>query len=389
MRGQSLMSSQDLFERVLTSLHACVLDGAGWPAVSGLIDELCGAKGNGLVFGDGTRPDDVDVFFAQFCFRGQRDTEFEREYFTVYYPGDERVQRLLLLPDSRITPVRTLYNEEERKTSLVYNEMLPNIDSLDGFNVRLDGPDGMGVVVVFSDPVDRDGWTSERVETIGRLLPPIRQFVRVKQALVDARALGASPFALLDNVRWGVIQLDRRGRIAAVNDRARALLLAGDGLCDRGGHLRASLPEEDKTLQRLLARALPAIGGPGEGGSMRLGRRDSLPRLVLHVNPANDAATESAQVRIGALVLVVDPAWRLDLEPAQVGELLGLTPAESLVAVLYAQGKSIDEIAVSTGRRRTTIKWHLRHIYDKHHLSRQVELAQLLLSVADVPGVRR
>ena len=114
-------------------MHACVLDGAGWPAVSWLIDELCGAKGNGLVFGDGTRPDDVEVFVAQFCFRGQRDTEFEREYFTVYYPGDERVRRLLPLPDSRITPVRTLYSEEERNTSVVYNEWLPNIDSLNGF----------------------------------------------------------------------------------------------------------------------------------------------------------------------------------------------------------------------------------------------------------------
>ena len=110
---------------------------------------------------------------------------------------------------------------------------------------------------------------------------------------------------------------------------------------------------------------------------------------MLHVNPANDEAPESAQARIGALVLVMDPAWRLDLDPAQMGKLLGLTPAESLVAVLYAQGKSIDEIALSTGRRRTTIKWHLRHIYNKHRLSRQVELAQLLLSVADVPSVRR
>ena len=384
------MSGRDLFERMLTSLHACVLDDSGWPAVSGLIDELCGAKGNSLVFGDGARPVEFDVLFARFCFRGQRDTELERKYFTDYYDDDdEHVLRVSLLPDSRITPVRELFSEEERKTSLVYNEVLPNTNSLDGFNVRLDGPEGMNIVVVFSDPVDRDGWTAERVETIGRLLPHIRQFVRVRQALVDARALGRSLFALLDNVRWGIIQLDRRGRIAAVNDRARALLLAGDGLRDRGGHLLASLPEEDRTLQSLLARALPAIGGAGEGGSMRLGRGNSAPRLVLHVNPANGEAPESAPDRIGALVLVVDPAWRLDLEPGPVGELLGLTPAESLVAVLYGQGRSIDEIALYTGRRRTTIKWHLRHIYDKHRLSRQAELAQLLMSVADVPGVRR
>ena len=383
------MSGQDLFERILRSLHAGVLDDARWPATSRLIDELCGSKGNSLVFGEWTRLEDSDVFFAQFCFRGQRDRELEREYFRVYFPIDERVPRLRLLPDSQITPVRTLYSERERKTSLVYNEVLPGVDSLDGFNVLMDGPDDMKTFIGISDPVDRDEWTSERVKVIGRLLPHIRQFVGVRQALVDARALGASFAALLDNNRSGVIQLDRRGRIAAVNDRARALLLERDGLYDRKGHLCASLPEEDKTLQGLLERALPLLGGPGESGWMRLSRKGSLPRLVLHVNPANEDAPESAPGRIGALVLVLDPAWRMDLEPARVGELLGLTPAESLIAVWYAQGQSIDEIARSTGRGRTTIKWHLRNIYEKLGLSRQTELMQLVMSVADVPGVRR
>ena len=41
--GHGTMSSRDLVERILTSLHACVLDDAGWLVVSGLIDELCRA----------------------------------------------------------------------------------------------------------------------------------------------------------------------------------------------------------------------------------------------------------------------------------------------------------------------------------------------------------
>ena len=68
---------------------------------------------------------------------------------------------------------------------------------------------------------------------------------------------------------------------------------------------------------------------------------------------------------------------------------LGLTPAESRIAVLLAQGRSIDEVAAATGRRRTTVKWHIRHIYAKHGLSRQAELMRLVDSLADVPEVRR
>ena len=88
-------------------------------------------------------------------------------------------------------------------------------------------------------------------------------------------------------------------------------------------------------------------------------------------------------------MLLSDPAARPGLDPQRVAGALGLTPAESRIAVLLAQARSIDDIAAETGRSRTTVKWHMRHIYDKHGLTRQVELAQLVLSLADLPGMRR
>ena len=89
---------------------------------------------------------------------------------------------------------------------------------------------------------------------------------------------------------------------------------------------------------------------------------------------------------------VADPAWRWDIDPARLADLLGLTRAESRIAVLLAQGKSIDEVAAETGLSRTTVKWHMRHIYAKNGISRQVELMRLVVSLGsladDVPGAR-
>ena len=89
-----------------------------------------------------------------------------------------------------------------------------------------------------------------RIETIERLLPHIRQFVRVRQSLVSARALGSSVIGLLENTRFGVIQLDRRGRIVDANDRARDILRKSDGLSDRDGLLCACTPADDAALQK-------------------------------------------------------------------------------------------------------------------------------------------
>ncbi len=380
------MSRQDSFDRILESLHAAAFRDARWPAASGLIDESIGAHGNFLVIADGATQN--DVLFAQLCSRGERRRDLERKYYGVYYPIDERLPRIRTLPDSRLAPVPSLSTEAERKTSVVCNELLPRLRTRDGLVVRLDGPDASSIVWSIGDPVDRDGWTSERVETIERLLPHLRQFVRVRQALAGAGALGASLVELLDNVRAGVIQLDRRARPIAANDRARAMLRRSDGLRYEDGRLRASLPRDDAALQRLLARTLPLPDGSGEGGSMLVSRPGTRSRLVLHVSPVHDPGMESRKSRIATLVLAVDPADRTGIDPARVGKALGLTRAESRVAVSLAEGKTIDDIALETGRSRTTVKWHIRHIYAELDVSRQIELAQLVTSLADIPRLR-
>ena len=60
---------------------------------------------------------------------------------------------------------------------------------------------------------------------------------------------------------------------------------------------------------------------------------------------------------------------------------LGLTPAESQVAVALAQGQTVHDIAEATERTTGAVRWHLRHIYRKHGLTRQTDLVRLVLSL--------
>lgn len=376
------MNPQDRFDRILTSVHDAAFDDHFWPAASALIDEACGSKGNCLVSGDGTPPDRVDIFFARFCFRGQLHLEWQREYFEVFHALDERIPRLRHLPDSRVVHASSLYTEEEKKTSAAWNDALFRSDTRDSLNVRLDGPEGSRIVWVAADPVGDEGWSSSQVETVMRLLPHIRQFVRVRQALVDAQALGASLAALLENTQCGVIQLDVRGRIVAANDRAQELLRKRDGLLDQGGFLGAVSSGDDAALQRVLARALPFPGGQGASGSVMVSRPFASPRLAVHVSPVGEAQTGLRAARSAALVLVVDPALRFEIAPELASETLGLTPAESQVALLLAQGRSVREIALATGRRYGTVRWHLKHIFTKLNVTHQTELVALVQSLA-------
>ena len=310
------MSQQDLIDRIVASLNQAAFDDARWSATSALIDDACRMKGNMLVHGEGQTQDDVEIFLARFCYRGQRRHEWEREYFGVYHPMDERVPRLRQLPDRRLVHVRSLYTEQETKTSPTFNEAMPRAESQNGLNARMDGPNGSRIIWVTADPIDGGEWSSNQIEMIEHLMPHVRQYVSIRQALVDAEALGTSLASLLENTWSGIIHLDRWGRIVAANDRASAMLRRGDGLSDQGGYLQARLPADNARLQRLLARALPPFGGQGDSGSMMVRRLLGLPQLVLHLSPVADRQLDIRARRVAALALVVEPASRTRIDRA-------------------------------------------------------------------------
>lgn len=384
------MSEDVLFDRVVSALYDAMLDDAHWPKASALVDRVCGSKGNIIVWGEGGLGSDLKTFFARCCYRGERREAFEDEYFRAFHHVDERGPRLRRLPDSRIVSVRDLYTHEEKRSSVAYNEILGRSDTGNCLHARLDGPNGSRIIWTAADPVDDVGWSSARVQAIGRLLPHIRQFVRVRLALADARALGATMAQLLENTRCGIVQLDSGGRIVEVNARALKLLRQRDGLSDVNGYLRARMRREDDRLQNLLKRAL--LRGPAgapSSDSMSVARPGgSPPRLVLHVSPVGAPGPGREAAGVAAIVLVIEPETRTRADPELIAEALGLTAAEGRVAGMLAEGHRLRDIAAETGRSTGTVRWHVRQIYEKNGISRQTELVQLIRSLSLLPKGR-
>ena len=380
------MHPHDAFDRILRSLHDAMLDDAHWPRTSALIDQACGIKGNALVVGKGQSQQDGQIFLARFCYHGERHPERERWYFDLYYPRDERVPRVAQLPDGLLVRIDDLYTDKELRLSPAYNEALPRGGYQHGLNVRLDGPDESSIVWTLADCSASGGWGSGQVELIERLLPHVRQYVRMSWALAGAEALGATLTDLLDNTRVGVIHLDRQGRVVEANDRAQAVLRRGDGLFDEDGFLHARLPADDMRLQELVEGVLPTFDGPGVSGSMAVGR---LPQSIVHLSPVSKRQTAFGFGSVAALALVVDAASRARVDPALVAAVLGLTPAQSQVAALLAEGLSVNEVAAATHRQANAVYWHLKQIYKKLGVSRQADLVRLVLSAAELPGSGR
>lgn len=376
------MSSRGTFRRALAAIHEAMLDETRWPAAAGRIDEVCGVTGNDLLVTEGPT-DGPRLLFTGIYRRGQQREDLERFYMVDCYHIDEAVPRMVEVPFGRLVRTRDLYSAEELEASAVYNEALPRASCQDGLRVRLGGLDGTRIAWNLADPADSEGWGASRTAMVVRLMPHIRQFVSVRQALVRAEVRSATVTSLLDSPRVGVVHLDRRGRILEVNDRASGILRNGDGLSDRRGTLRARTPGDQARLDELLSRALPTSDAPAVSGSMLLRRSSVLPRFVVHVKPVAAPRLDYGARHVAAVVLIVEPGRLHRVDPQVVATTLELTPGETQVAVWLAEGKGVREMAEATGRTEGAIYRHLKQIYQKQSISRQADLVRLVLSLAE------
>ena len=377
------MSRQEQFERIVAALHDAALDDTLWPGTSALIDDAVGMAGSHLTIVSGYARDDVELLFGDHYDHGELNG-WGRIWARDYFSHDERLPRVLHMPDSQVFHVSEVFPASTLKTSPVYNDLLRRAGGRDGLDLRMDGPDGLHICWGFTDPLDPNGWRSEQITFITQLLPHIRQFVRVRQALAKAEVLHTSLTRLLDNALVGVLSLDRHGKIVETNARGLRILQRGDGVMDQAGCLCARCPSDHATLQRLIANALPRWGHPVSGGSMTIQRSSGRFPLTLHISPVPHRADFGAQ-RIAALVLLVDPVERPQIDPVCLATTFGLTRAESRVAAALAAGHSVRDIAVATARSQATVRSHVRQLHRKLGVHTQADLIRLVLATARLP----
>lgn len=381
------MSREDRFSRILENMYEAALADDNWVSVAGLINDVICTSGHSLTYVDLGPRGESEVWLSQFFVGREQREDLRQLYFGEYYMRDEAMPRLAGLRDGELVHKSDLYTDQEKRTSPVYAFRTLH-QTQNGLFMGIDALDGMVIVWSLANSTQREGWGQDQIKTIERLAPHIRQFARVRRAMVTAKALGASLVELLENKRLGLIQLDRHGRILEANDRARDILLKRDGLRDDKGVLVAVHQGENDKLQRLLVHASPPVAGQGTGGSMKITRTEARTPLVLEVHPVQAMQANHWVPKVRALVFVVDPAVRTRVDPDSVAAVLGLTPAESRVAVAVASGQTIAGVAHALGCAENTIKTHVKRIYRKQGIRKQTELVRRVLSVEAVPPCR-
>jgi DNA-binding CsgD family transcriptional regulator/PAS domain-containing protein len=213
------------------------------------------------------------------------------------------------------------------------------------------------------------------------LLPHLQRAVAIGRLLED-RTVTDDLVAVLDALRTPVLVVDARRTIRHANRAAQALLDAGTTLraspSPWGPVLTATAPRAAAALADAIARTLPGLG---DARAAQRGIAVPLPvgaeGHAAYVLPLRGRGLAGAD---GDTVAVFVAAPRA-VVPGDIGALatalFGLTTAEARVLVAIAAGRTPTEAAADAGVAPSTVRTHLRHLFDKTGTRRQADLVRL------------
>ena len=230
----------------------------------------------------------------------------------------------------------------------------------------------------------------------GRLAPHIMRAFEISRQLQHGAARKASLELMLESLNSPALLIGADLRVRYANDAAEEVFRSGALALDSQGRIVAGACANETrelhlALTAALARPPTAQGAP----SIKLTRPDDDARsampLLVRVMPcagglerAVDIASPVPPVAAepDALVLITDPAAKLQLRPGTLRQVFGLTPAEARLSQALVQGASLTGYAADAAIAEGTARAQLNAIFAKTGTHRQAELVALLAQLA-------
>lgn len=224
------------------------------------------------------------------------------------------------------------------------------------------------------------------------LLPHLLQAIRLHARMARIETERAFYESTIDKLQIGTILLDDKAGVLRMNRTAEQLLDEVDSLNIVNGRLQLSASDDNRRLRQLVDEVL-AAHNRAEHELIRAFRidvplardADRYSSLGFLLRPLPITAASKHQKNPSLAIFISDPEQRRIAPREILAQLFGLTPSEAALALLLANGLTLDEAATELGVTRNTAKSHLSAVFSKTGVTRQPRLVQLILkSVASI-----
>lgn len=182
----------------------------------------------------------------------------------------------------------------------------------------------------------------------------------------------------------GMISFAENGDILETNQEAKRILAERDGVWINDNKLCVDSAQESRELHRLIRQSLTEASraeGAAVVEAMSVTRPSGRAPLGILIRAVPLGPWSESKRRPAAVLFLRDAESNVP-QPSQelVRRLFGLTRKEAALALLLAEGYTLDEAADKMDVRRNTARTHLRSIFCKTGVTRQTMLVRLLLN---------
>lgn len=362
------MTAVDEFSELISGIYSAVLDPEQWDVSMAAIARAFDAHTASLVFADsGSR-----------TLKHAQMPPGAAQAYTAHYQRLDHV--LCAVETGPVGAVRTgaelMWPYQHREFQIDWAR--PN-GFHDGLFVRLT-PGPAVTSLAIANVLESDRFDSpERIALINRLIPHLQQALRMQDRLDDLDQRSGDLTDAGAAVGHGIVIVERH-RAVYTNVAAERILHSRDGLRFDDGRVKAEASSADAQLQCSITRAFNLDRDDPGGGSLLCPRPSGRRPYIVHVLPI-DSNSVAAPHRARVMVIIVDPEQRPEPPASLLRRLYGLTKSEAQVALLVLRGEGLTPIAEQLSVSLTTVKTHLRHVFDKTGVHRQAELVRLLVTL--------
>ncbi len=372
------MLESEVLSALIATIYDAAIDPELWPQVlEGIRDFICGCAAN--FYWQDVSKENAGVFYCVGI-----DQSFLDSYFQTYTRLNPLYPAAAFFTPGDVFGADAVLSRQDLLQTRFYNEWMRPQGMVDSICANLEKSVG-SVAALAVIRGERDGPVDDEAKRRLRLVVPhmirassighvVAEHMKGKAVLTDA----------LDRLAAGVLLVDAAGRTVFANAVAGQLLNAGRLLRNGPAGLATTDVAANRALQRALASLDQSEAAFDTVGTAILLSSEQNERWLAHVLPLTSGARQESAARHSAVAAVFVRKASLDIPtPLEtIARLYKLTGTEVRVLHAIVDTGGVPDIATSLGISESTVRTHVKRLFDKTSTHRQADLVKLVAAHA-------
>ncbi|NUT78804.1 helix-turn-helix transcriptional regulator [Pseudomonas sp. C1C7] len=304
-------------------------------------------------------------------------TEATASYNTHFFSLDPFVG----LPNRQVVTSAEFLSTDEWLQSEFYKNFLEPVGVFHILGADINTNDGAQCRIRISRGREDKPFGDEEKAVLAQFIPHLERSIKIHMQLNRIEAERNLYAGAVNQMAVGTIILDESGKVLQTNQVADRLIQEKDGIKLVNDGLQVGTARDTQEFRRLVKQSLLSqkSSNPSVVEALRVQRPSGKADLGIIVRsvPLTDWS-EGKQCPTVA-IFISDPEQQSTAPQEIVRALFDFTPAETQLAMLLANGLTLDEASEELGISRNTSRAHLRSTFSKTGVTRQTMLVRLIL----------